>query len=108
MTLGHVGKCCSSNSKLGRDSALRCPDAAARRPHHPRMRIPDRRRFPDDNSLWGDNNRACYFVTICCARRGTNQLAHDQIAAALFETIKFRNAKGLWYVRLGLVMPDHV
>ena len=26
----------------------------------------------------------------------------------LIETIKYRNANGIWYVRLALVMPDHV
>ena len=26
----------------------------------------------------------------------------------LIETIKYRNAKGIWYVRLAVVMPDHV
>jgi len=37
-----------------------------------------------------------------------NQLAHDQIAPDLIETIKYRNEKGIWYVRLVVVMPDHV
>ena len=28
--------------------------------------------------------------------------------ANLIETIKYRNARGTWYVRLAVVMPDHV
>ena len=35
-------------------------------------------------------------------------MAHDQIAPDLIETIKYRNAKGIWYVWLAVVMPDHV
>ena len=26
----------------------------------------------------------------------------------LIETIKYRNPKGIWYVRLAMLMPDHV
>jgi hypothetical protein len=72
------------------------------------MKVPDRKRLPHDVPLWVDPSKACYFITICCAPRGINQLAHDQMALDLIETIKYRNAKGIWYVRLALVMPDHV
>ena len=72
------------------------------------MKVPDRKRLPHDIPLWVDPSKSCYFVTICCTRRGVNQLARDQIARDLFETIKYRNANGVWYVRLALVMPDHV
>src|SRR6476620_458751 len=72
------------------------------------MKVPERKRLPHDVPLWVDPSKACYFITICCARRGINQLAHDQIAPDLIETIKYRNEKGIWYVRLVVVMPDHV
>jgi len=72
------------------------------------MKIPSRKRLPHDVPLWVDPSKTCYFVTICCARRGINQLAHKQVAGDLFETIKYRNAKGIWYVRLALLMPDHL
>jgi putative transposase len=72
------------------------------------MRIPERKRLPHDIPLWVDPSKACYFITICCARRGINQLAYDHIGANLIETIKYRNARGTWYVRLAVVMPDHV
>ena len=71
------------------------------------MRVPDRKRLPHDVPLWVDPSKACYFITICCARRGINQLAHDQIAPDLIETIKYRNEKRIWYVRLAVVMPVH-
>jgi hypothetical protein len=72
------------------------------------MKVPDRKRLSHDVPLWVDPSKACYFITICCARRRVNQLARDQIARDLFETIKYRNANGVWYVRLALVMTDHV
>jgi REP element-mobilizing transposase RayT len=72
------------------------------------MNVPDRKRLPHDVPLWVDPRRACYFITVCCLQRGVNQLAQDHIALDLIETIKFRNAKGIWYVRLAVVMPDHV
>ena len=72
------------------------------------MKIRSRKRLPHDVPLWVDPGKACYFITICCARREINQLAHQQVAGDLFETIKHRNAKGIWYAHLALVMPDHV
>ena len=72
------------------------------------MKVPNRKRLPHDIPLWVDPSKTCYFITICCACRGTNQLARDQVASELIETIKYRNAKGIWYVRLAMLMPDHV
>jgi len=72
------------------------------------MKIRSRKRLPHDVPLWVDPSRACYFITICCARREINQLAHQQVAGDLFETIKHRNVQGIWYARLVLLMPDHV
>jgi hypothetical protein len=51
------------------------------------MKVPDRKRLPHDIPLRVDPSKSCYFVTIYCARRGVNQLAHDQIALDLIETI---------------------
>ena len=72
------------------------------------MKVPDRKRLPHDIPLWIDPSKACYFITICCSRRRINQLAHNHVAPDLIETIKHRNEKGIWYVRLAVVMPDHV
>jgi REP element-mobilizing transposase RayT len=72
------------------------------------MKPPDRKKLPHDVPLWVDPSKACYFITIRCRCPGINQLAHDQVAGDLIETIKYRNAKGFWYVRLAVLMPDHV
>src|SRR5438105_3229339 len=51
---------------------------------------------------------ATYFLTICCERRGVNQLCLEPIAAAIFETARRYHATYRWYLRLLLLMPDHL
>jgi putative transposase len=51
---------------------------------------------------------ATYFVTICCRWRYANQLCHNDIAAVLFETARRYHASQRWYVKLLLLMPDHM
>ncbi|HZE58278.1 MAG TPA: hypothetical protein VE031_10530, partial [Chthoniobacterales bacterium] len=57
---------------------------------------------------WLDPNKEDYFITICCQKRGRNQLAIPAIGPALIETIKHRNDRQIWYAHLAVVMPDHV
>ena len=42
------------------------------------------------------------------AQGGKNQLALPEAAGLLIETIRHRNAQGIWSVRLVVLMPDHV
>ena len=72
------------------------------------MKVRIRKRLPHDVPLWIDPAKADYFVTIACKRRGKNQLAHPVIANGIFETVKHRNAREIWYAHLALLMPDHV
>ena len=72
------------------------------------MLIPTRKRLPHDIPLWVDSSRADYFITVCCKQRGKNQLAHLTVANNIFETVRHRNAQGIWYAHLVLIMPDHV
>ena len=51
---------------------------------------------------------ATYFVTICCQRRGTNQLCTNAVANVLFETARRYHASQRWYLKLLLLMPDHL
>lgn len=51
---------------------------------------------------------ATYFVTICCERRGLNQLCKPQIASELFRTAQQYHSTGEWYLQLLLLMPDHL
>lgn len=51
---------------------------------------------------------AVYFVTICCDKRGINQLCHRDIAKIIFETASIYHRNQTWQVRLMLLMPDHL
>ena len=49
-----------------------------------------------------------FFVTVCCQRRGVNVLAREEIARSLFDALEAYVAAGRWYVRLMVLMPDHL
>jgi len=62
-------------------------------PHEPPLSLPD-------GAVW--------FITICCRKRGRNQLAHESTAAKLFSSALFFHQKGRWFIHLLLLMPDHL
>ena len=64
--------------------------------------------LPHEIPLWVDPAREIYFITINCESRETNQLASDQTAFSLFETVRHRQVQGLWWPHVFLLMPDHV
>ena len=51
---------------------------------------------------------AIYFITICCERRGANQLCDEKTARVLFDTARIYHERGRWNLNLVLVMPDHL
>jgi REP-associated tyrosine transposase len=51
---------------------------------------------------------ATYFITTCCQARRMNQLCHDNVAGAIFETARRYHESQRWYVKLLLLMPDHL
>jgi len=55
-----------------------------------------------------DPHREIYFITINCRERFRNQLALAGVAEQLFETVRHRQEKFLWWPYLFLLMPDHV
>ncbi|HEV2097175.1 MAG TPA: hypothetical protein VGQ82_11825 [Chthoniobacterales bacterium] len=70
--------------------------------------MPARKTLPHDVPTWLDPSHEIYFITICCARRGVNQLANPKPGNLLLETVRYRNDTTLWYAHLALVMPDHI
>jgi REP element-mobilizing transposase RayT len=66
-----------------------------------------RNRLPHEVPAWVPAG-ATYFVTICCQPRGVDQLCQRPVAECLFEAVDFRQCNGRWYVRLLLLMPDHL
>jgi len=51
---------------------------------------------------------ATYFVTICCRQRGRNQLCDEKVWRAIFETATIYDHQQSWYLKLLLLMPDHL
>ncbi|HTO04421.1 MAG TPA: hypothetical protein VL069_11995, partial [Opitutus sp.] len=47
-------------------------------------------------------------MTIGCQIRGANQLCQADLAPKLLEAARFYHARGHWFLRLFLLMPDHV
>ena len=82
-------------------------DSSSRTPQRGVPTRPIRKRLAHDVPLWIDPSRARYFITVCCKRRGKNQLAIPDPGYAVLETITYRHAKGIWYSHLALLMPDH-
>ena len=54
------------------------------------------------------NEHPAYFITICCKKRGINQLAKDEVWNVILEAIKDRQERGIWMCTLFVVMPDHI
>src|SRR4051794_8116264 len=72
------------------------------------MSLVPRKKLPRQIPLWIDPTKEIYFITVCCERRGQNQLAIERVAGPLIQTVNHRHAKAIWSVRLLLIMPDHV
>jgi len=72
------------------------------------MEISGRRTLPHDVPLWVDPQKEIYFITINCKERFRNQLALPDVFKRLFETIRYRQEKFLWWPYLFLLMPDHL
>jgi REP element-mobilizing transposase RayT len=51
---------------------------------------------------------ATFFITICCEARVANQLCRENIAQVLFETGRCYHDTQKWYLKILLVMPDHL
>jgi|SRR5665213_719776 len=72
------------------------------------MNLPAHKRLSHEIPLWVNPNREIYFITINCAERFRNQLALPDTAKKLFETVRHRQEKFLWWPHVFLLMPDHL
>jgi len=66
-----------------------------------------RKLLPHAPPLSIDPTREIWFITVCCKRRGENELATPETGKALIESVKYRWELGHWHPFLFLVMPDH-
>lgn len=71
------------------------------------MMLPQRKTLGHEVPAWVERG-AIFFVTICCAERGSNQLCRQEVATVLFEAVEFRQKALRWYVHLLVLMPDHL
>jgi len=51
---------------------------------------------------------ATFFIPICCETRVANQLCQDGAAQVLFETARRYHDAQKWYMKVLLLMPDHL
>jgi putative transposase len=72
------------------------------------MEIPRRKTLPHEIPSWVDPQKEIYFITINCEERFRNQLALPAVSKQLFETVRHRQEKFLWWPYLFLLMPDHL
>jgi len=49
-----------------------------------------------------------FFLTLCCASRGGNQLCCPDVSSILLDDAAFYHRIGKWQLHLFLLMPDHL
>ncbi len=76
------------------------PPGAPKRPQH--------KKLPHERPLWLCPEDEIFFITVCCTRRGENQLCSPRIARAIFDSVEFRNKGAAWYAHLICLIPDHL
>jgi REP element-mobilizing transposase RayT len=69
--------------------------------------LPSRKKLPHQVPSWVPNGSR-YFITINCAARGPNALAHQRVAASLLESITVYEQLQKWYIHAMVIMPDHI
>ncbi len=71
------------------------------------MTFPQRRRLPHEIPAWVEDG-GTYFITICTAPKGNNQLCTPDMFAWLRDSLFHVEQRGIWWLRLVVVMPDHL
>ena len=58
--------------------------------------------------VFDGNVHPAFFITVCCQKRGINQLAIPSVWDNMLESIRNRQQRGIWICTLFVAMPDHV
>jgi len=66
------------------------------------------RRFLDHETPSWIKGSPEYFLTVCCAIRGQDQLCIGSTPNRLLDSISYRQSLGQWWIELALIMPDHI
>jgi putative transposase len=72
------------------------------------MAFSQRKHLSHEIPLWVNPHQEIYFITINCQERVRNQLTLPDTVEKLFETIRHRQKKFVWWPHLFLLMPDHL
>ena len=72
------------------------------------MDSPGRKRICHDVPSWIDPEASDYFITICCHRRGVDQLCLPNASEVLLSSACFYHQQRKWFPSLLLLMPDHL
>ncbi len=72
--------------------------------------LPRRRYLKHEVPSWvfDGNVHPAFFITVCCKKRGANQLAIPTVWDNILESIRNRQERGIWICTLFVAMPDHV
>ncbi len=69
--------------------------------------MPQRQTLPREVPPWVKLG-ARYFLTLGSNPMSQNQFCLPDISTALFESIDYRQREGIWFMRLVVLMPDHL
>lgn len=69
--------------------------------------MPQRRTLPHDVPAWVKEG-SLYFVTICALPRRQNQLCLSETGESLLKSATHYHEQQRWWLKLFLLMPDHV
>ena len=64
--------------------------------------------MPHHVPSWVDPETSDYFITICCQRRGVNQLCLPGVGDALLSAARVYHQQRKWFPAVLLLMPDHL
>jgi REP element-mobilizing transposase RayT len=78
---------------------------------HPKIRFmpnwPQRKRLEHQTPSWVKEG-SLFFITICALPRTQNHLCSSNVASALLKSAEHYQLLGKWWVKLFLLMPDHI
>jgi REP element-mobilizing transposase RayT len=72
------------------------------------MSRPERKWLFHGTPSWIRPENERFFLTLCCRERGRAQLTTPDVAKGILDSIQFGQKREDWYVRLILLMPDHL
>ncbi len=70
--------------------------------------VPGRKTFDHTVPSWIDPEARDFFVTVCCQRRGENQLCTPIVGQALLSAAQSYHEQQKWLPSVFLLMPDHL